>query len=326
MYNWTDIINCIKSSNDIVLFTHTNMDGDALGSTSALCHALRKMGKNAVILLEDKIPEYLDVITYKEKENEDPFYVEKMPFKSGLAIVVDCGDKQRIEKRLNAFKKCEKSICIDHHIQTKAFTDYYVIDPDVAATGMLIYDLIKELGVIIDKFIAESLYVAIVTDTGRFKYSNTNAEVHKIVADIYQYGIDHVKLCNEIYDSHPIEQLNAELFAREAMEIFADGKAVVSYITLKKMKELGAEYEQVDTCIDTIRVVKGVEIAAFIKEKEKGVFKVSFRAKNYADVNAVAKVFGGGGHEKASGATLTCTLKQAIKLVKAEVEKELSKY
>lgn len=327
MYIWTDIVNCIKSYDDIVIMTHTNMDGDAMGSASALCHALRAMGKRSVILLEDAVPGYLNILHHhKGNEVELPYFVDRMPFDAGLAIAVDCGDEQRIERRLDVYHAAEKKICIDHHIQVGNFADYSVVDPNLAATGLLIYELIKELGVKIDTHIAEDLYVAIVTDTGRFKYSNTTAQVHKVVADLYSYGFDHVKLCNAIFDSFPISQIKAEGIATDNMELFADGKAVISFITLAEMNKVGAGYDQIDTCIDRIRIVEGTEIAAFLKEKEPNVIKLSLRAKSYADVNRVAASLGGGGHEKASGATLNMPLEEGMKLVKEEILKELARF
>lgn len=327
MYNWNDIVNCIKAYDDIVIMTHTNMDGDAMGSASALCHALRFMGKRCVILLEDAVPGYLNILHHhKGDDKELPYFVDKMPYDAKLAIAVDCGDEKRIEKRLDVYHAAEKKICIDHHIQVGSFADYSVVDPDLAATGLLIYELINELGVKIDTHIAEDLYVAIVTDTGRFKYSNTTAQVHRVVADLYSYGFDHVKLCNAIFDSFPMSQIKAEGIATDNMEVFADGKAVISSISLEEMNSVSASYDQIDTCIDRIRIVEGTEIAAFLKEKEPNVIKLSLRAKSYADVNRVASALGGGGHEKASGATLNMPLKDAMETVKKEIINELARF
>jgi len=327
MYNWKDIVNCIKEYDDIVVMTHTNMDGDAMGSASALCHGLRQLGKRCVILLEDSVPKYLNILHHHLGScTELPYFVDVMPYEARLAIAVDCGDESRIEKRLDVFKKAEKKICVDHHMQNGHFADYSVVDPDIAASGILVFYLLKELGVRIDRHIAEDLYVAIVTDTGRFKYSNTTPQVHMVAAELYQYGIDHVALCNSIFDSFPISQIKAEGIATDNMELFCGGKAVISYITIKECESVGSSYEEIDTCIDRIRLVEGTEIAAFLKEKEPGLIKVSFRAKSYANVNSVAKALGGGGHEKASGATLNMTLKEAIPLVRNEIEKELARY
>ena len=327
MYNWTGILKCINEYDDIVILTHTNMDGDAMGSASALCHGLRKLGKKCVILLEDKVPGYLNFMHIAdEKKDNTPVFVDSMPYTPRLAIAVDCGDKSRIENRLSVFDSAEKKICIDHHIQMDCFADYSVVDPDLAATGILVYELLKELGVQIDTHMAEDIYVAIASDTGRFKYSNTTAYVHQVIAELYSYGIDHVKLCNAVFDTFPISQIKAEGIATDKMEVFADGKAVISSITMDEITAVGASYDQVNTCIDRIRLVEGTEIAVFLKEKEKNVFRVSFRAKTYADVNRLAVAVGGGGHIKASGATLKMPLNEAIELLKNETVKELDRF
>lgn len=323
MNKWTDIINCINDSKDIVILTHTNMDGDAMGSTAALCCALRRLGKRAAVLIEDTIPGYLSVIDHKTNY---PYFVSEMPFEADLAIAVDCGDEKRIENRIDAFKNAKTRLCIDHHIQMEDFADYCVVEPQAAATGMLIFELLSELNFQIDKEIAEYLYVAIVTDTGRFKYDNTTAEVHKTVAKLYEYGIDGSAICTALYDSYPIEQLKAEAHAQELMELFADNKAVISNIRISDMQRIGAAFDQIDTCIDRIRVTGGVEIAAFLKEKEPNVFKLSLRSKSYADVNKVAQALGGGGHIRAAGATLEMDIDKAYALIKEEVEKELKRY
>lgn len=313
---WDDIVRCINEAQRILIFTHANMDGDAMGSSQALCHVLRHMGKECYILLEDEIPKYLDVL-----HEHDDFYVSKAPWKADLAAAVDCGDESRIEKRLDAYRDAKLRICVDHHIPKEDFADYSVVEPEAAASGILIYELIKALGAEIDKHIAEDLYAAISTDTGSFMYHNTDARTHIVAADLYSYGIDHVKICNAIYATFPLAQLRIEGRSLENLQIFADGKAVISYITQDEIKGFGGTYEYADTCIDRLRTIEGVEVACMIKENEEGEYKVSLRSKNYADVNAVAVLFGGGGHKMASGCTLRCDLQTAIENLKVEIEK-----
>lgn len=323
MNKWSEIISCINSHDSFVIMTHTNMDGDAIGSSLALCKGLRKLGKKVVILLEDTIPGYLKFLL--TDENTDCF-TNCMEYTPQVAIAVDCGDESRIEKRLDVYRSAEKTICIDHHEQKANFADFSVVEPQRAATGLLIRQLLAELEIGLYKEIAEYLYVAIVTDTGRFKYSNTTVEVHEVAAELFKYDIDHLKICNAIYDSYPVTQMRCEGIAMEKMKIFAGGKAVLSSITIAERESSGATYDQTDTCIDRLRVVEGVEIAGFIKEKEPGVLKLSLRAKTYANVNNVASALGGGGHVMAAGATLKMSMDEALKLVEEEIEKELAKY
>ena len=326
MNKWTEIVEQINKANDIVIMTHTNMDGDAIGSASALCHALRELGKRCVILLEDDIPGYLKFMHDHDKAGGYPFFVSAMPFEPQLAIVVDCGDASRIEKRLDVYESCAQKICVDHHMQTEAFADHSVVEPSASATGLLVYQLIKELGVEIDKDIAEDLYVAIMTDTGCFRYSNTTAECHLVAAELYKAGIEFDKLGTLIYDTLPLSQIRLESFIIEWMDLFADGKAVISYVTREKLREIGATYDMTGGCIDVLRKIDTVEICAFLKEHDDGSIKLSLRAKSYADVNSVARALGGGGHIRAAGATLNVPMEQALSLVKAAIESELSRY
>ena len=324
MNKWAEIVKLIKESDDIVIMTHTNMDGDAIGSASALCHALRTLGKRCVILIEDEIPGYLRFM-HDHSEGGDPFFVKEMPFEANLAVVVDCGDVSRTEKRLGVFKSCEKKIVVDHHIQGEKFADLCVVEPDASATGILVYQLIKELGVEITKKIAEDLYVAIMTDTGCFRYSNTTAECHLVTAELYKAGIEFDKLGTLVYDTLPIAQVKLESKIIDWMKLFADGKAVISYVTREQLRELGATYDMTGSCIDVLRKIDSVEICAFLKQHDDGSYKLSLRAKSYADVNAVARALGGGGHIRAAGATLTGDLSDVLAKVVSEVEKELKR-
>ena len=324
MNKWTQIVQLINRSDDIVIMTHTNMDGDAIGSASALCHALRSLGKRCVILLEDDIPGYLKFM-HDHSEKADPFFVKEMPFSPTLAVVVDCGDASRIEKRLDVYMSCDKKIVVDHHIQTEKFADYSVVEPEASATGILVYQLINELGVQVTKEIAEDLYVAIMTDTGCFRYSNTTAECHLVTAELYKAGIEFDKLGTLVYDTLPLPQVRLESEIINWMQMFADGKAVISYVTSEKLKELGATYDMTGSCIDVLRKIESVEICAFLKQHDDGSYKLSLRAKTYADVNRIASALGGGGHIRAAGATLRGSLSEVLARVVSETEKELKR-
>ena len=325
MNKWKPITEQINKSDDIVIMTHTNMDGDAIGSASALCHALRHLGKRCVILLEDDIPYYLKFMhDHSSSEGDElPFFVYSMPFAPSLAIAVDCGDEYRIEKRLDVYRSCETTICVDHHMQKGGFADYSVVDPKASATGLLVYELINELGVPIDKEIAEDLFVAIMTDTGCFRYSNTTAECHLVAAELYKAGIEFDKLGTLIYDTVPLSQMKLESLIIQWMELFADGRAAISYVTKEKLKELGATYDMTGSCIDVLRKIDSVEVCAFLKEYEDGTIRMSLRSKGKASVLNVAAALGGGGHEKASGGTLYMPMPDAIKAVKKAISEEL---
>ena len=311
MQYWNEIIKAIEKAQKILIFTHVNMDGDAVGSSCALCQGLRGMGKDCFILLEDDCPSYLRFL------DRDGYFISEAPWKPELSIAVDCGDDSRIEKRRLVFHAAAETACIDHHMKGAPFAHLEVIDPGAPAAGSLIFELLQVMNVPIGREIAEALYVAIDTDTGSFRHGNTTAGALQDAAKLYAYGIDHVDLCNRVWNSYPLPQLKLEALAVDRAILFADGLAVLSWCTLDDLSALGALSEHTEMCIDRLRSIEGVEAAAFIKEKTDGTYKVSFRSKTYADMNALARRFNGAGHLRASGCTLRdVTLEQAIRLMK----------
>ena len=317
-----------------MLFTHVNMDGDAMGSTMALCRVMRKLGTDVHILIEDAVPRYLQFM------DDGSFFVTLDDYRAGgsagydLALAVDIGQDKRLESRIAEFRMGRESCCIDHHSHTtedSGFADAELRDPSAAASAVLVQELIEEMEKrldisLLDKDAAEDLYIGTMTDTGCFKFSNTDARAHASAARLFDKGIDHNGICTRIYESYPEAQLRLEAFVMDRMVRFADGRACISWCGLEDFEELGADISMADTCIDRLRSVEGVEIAAFVKEKEPGVCKLSLRSKMYANVNAICSVFGGGGHIKASGATFSCSPEEVFAQIKPEVEKELAKW
>ena len=332
--DFTEIIEKLSVAKTAMIFTHVNMDGDAMGSTMALCRVMRKLGCDAHILIEDRVPRYLSFM------DDGSFFISLEDYRAqgspvyDLAFAVDIGQDQRLEKRIDEFRKGAVSCCIDHHRHTtedSGFADHEVRDASAAASAVLVQEMVEEMegrmGIsLIDKDTAEDLYIGIMTDTGCFKFSNTDARAHSCSARLFAKGIDHNGICTRIYESYPECQLRLEALAMDRMERFAGGRACISWCTLEDFEELGADISMADTCIDRLRSVEGVEIAAFFKEKEAGLFKLSMRSKLYANVNGICAAFGGGGHMKASGASFSCSLEEAIAQLKPEIEKELAKW
>lgn len=311
-----EIVNRLRDANNILLFPHINMDGDALGSSVALCLGLRSLGKRCEILLEDEIPEYLKFV-------DRGYCTHQASYASDVSIAIDCGDSSRIENRKDIYFAAPCTVCIDHHIVNEDFAELSMIDSNAAATGMLIYSLLKALDVIFTAEIADALFLAILTDTGSFRYSNATKETHQVVSALYDCGLDHVKICNAIYDNFPASQIAVESLALQQMKFFAESRICVSYTQNVQLEKVGATPDQTECIVDRLRSIKGVEIAIFLKEKPSGDYKASFRAKSYANVGRIAFNLGGGGHEKASGCTIAQSLEDAIEIVIAAAVKEL---
>ena len=308
-----EIGNMLLEAESILIFPHVSPDGDAIGSCAALCRALRNEGKTALILIDEPVPEYLSFMDI-EYCTEDMDAVAD----PDVCVCVDCSEESRFPQRAKKFNEGRLRICIDHHATSGSFGDYYYIDGEEAATAQIVYKLLKETGIEIDRKIAESIYTGIDTDTGSFRYSNTTAETHRIAAELFEKGIDHNSIIVDLYQSESYKRLRMESLILEKTELLADGKAAVSYVTQQMLDDEGAALEDCEGVVDKLRNIRGVELAAFLKEKGEEI-KVSMRAKSYGNVDSIAVKFGGGGHAKAAGCTLKMPMQEAMKTMKKEL-------
>ena len=315
-----EIADVLKAAESVLIFTHINMDGDALGSAAALCKGLRSMGKESYILVEDQIPAYLGFL-----DNGYCTYDQEVLKNADVSVCVDCGDFSRFPKRKEKFLEGKATICIDHHRTTSEFCDYNYVDPDAAATGELIFALLKELGCGPDIEAGEAIFAAITTDTGNFQYSNTNKNCHMIMAELYDWGVDPNRVSVEVYENERLEKLVVTVKALESLEIICGGKAAIAHLTKAEMDKTGAAPDETDGVIDRLRSISGVEYAAFLKEKEPGIIRVSMRAKRLGNVAEIAARNNGGGHIKAAGCTLEMSMEEAIDVIKKEFEAAIAK-
>lgn len=305
----------LRSADSILIFPHVNPDGDAIGSCVALCRAMRREGRQAWVLLDDDVPAYLSFMDTEYCTVDKDCITEP-----DVCICVDCSEKKRFPERAQRFDSGRIKLCIDHHITAGSFGDYYYIDGDEAATAQIIYKLFTAMGIDVDKTLAESLYVGICTDTGSFQHSNTTAETHAIVSKLFEAGIDHTGITVNLYHNVSYKRLKLEMDVLDRMELVADGKAAVSYVTEEMLKARDASLDDSEGVVDLLRNIEGVELAAFIKEKGEDV-KVSMRAKSYGNVDDIAVKFGGGGHAKAAGCTLHMPVEEAVAVMKAELSR-----
>ena len=309
----------LREAETVLLYPHVLMDGDTLGSSVALCIALRKMGKKAYILIEDEIPSYLlfmekDYCTFDGNIIGAP----------DLSVSVDCSDIERFTMRKDKFLSGKTSICIDHHKTNNYFADLNYIDENAAATGEIVYDLLKILGTVIDVEIAEAIYTAVATDTGNFQYTNTTKATHLIAAELFDAGIDLEKISVEVYQNVRHEKLKLMNEVIGTIELLSNGKADTAFVTQEMLVKTGARMDETDGIIEMLRNISGVEISAFFKEVKPGEVKVGLRSKTYGDVSAIAQSFGGGGHKKAAGCTLYTSLEDAKQKISSAIAVQLS--
>ena len=309
----------LLEADSVLIFPHILMDGDALGSAAALCKALRGLGKDAHIVIEDKVPDYLMFLDHGytvDIENIGAANIGDID----VSICVDCGEKTRFPKRAELFYHGDTKICIDHHVSSVGIGDYNYINPDAAATGEIIFHLLIELGVEIDQEMAEALFAAITTDTGNFQYSNTTTHSHEIVIALYDCGLDSNKVSVALYENESFDKLRLHSRLIDSAQMFADGEGILTVATQQLLKETGTLMEDTEGVVSTLRSIHGVQVAAFIKEQPDGSVKVSLRSKERGDVAAISQRHGGGGHGRAAGFNLEgISLEETKALVMEEV-------
>ena len=310
-----EVSKMLASVDSALIFPHIFMDGDTLGSAVALCLGLRAMGKNAHILIEDDIPgnlKFLDcgLCTYDMDIIMAP----------DICIGVDCADVERFIKRREKFISGKTTLNIDHHKTAKLFADINYIDNESAATGEIIFALLKEMGVKMDKVIGEAIYAAILTDTGNFQYSNTNTNSHSITIELFNSGIDHSYVNMMLYQNTRIEKLHTSGKILNTIKMMANNEAVMAYVTFGMLAEAGALMEDTEGASEMLRNISGVELSIFAKEAGRNETKFSMRSKKWVDVTELTVKHGGGGHARAAGCTIKLPLQEAMKLIEVEVE------
>ncbi len=306
------IATIMKDLDGILLFPHINMDGDALGSCTALCLALRSLGKKAYIMVNEPVPKNLDFLECG-CTTEDDSVLEDVQ----LSLMLDCNGMNRIPGREAAWERGRLKGCIDHH-ETKAKDmryDFSRIEPKSAATGEIVYNVIKALGAEITLDIANAIFTAITTDTGNFQHSNTTSRSHEIAGHLYKIdGFNSKVISALIYDRRSKNAIHMESKLIESLDYYADGKLVVGKVTQALLAECGCTMDEADGIIQKMMSIDGVEAACLFKETDHNV-RASLRGRSYANMAKAAATFGGGGHFLAAGCTFHVPLDEAEKLL-----------
>jgi phosphoesterase RecJ-like protein len=349
-----EIVNALDDADTVRIFPHENMDGDALGSAVALCLALREEGKDCSVVINEKVPDNIAFIKYEctlcvkdEKERLDgdrsgiPGGVEAVGADAGtgeadgsdvadvvysdydLAVLIDVGETVRLNGREKLFANGYRKMCIDHHVSSKPVYDYNLIDTSAAAVGEIIYSVIEAMGSKIDTRIANALYVGIVTDTGRFQYSNTTAHTMRIAADLLDIGVNPNDVSTEVYQNVRPEKLMLENSVMATMDMVAGGRAAIAYMTRDMLSEAGALDEETEGIAEKLRSIRGVEVSVFVRETEDGHVKGSMRSKHYFNIAGFASRFGGGGHARAAGFTSGEPIAKVVEDMKRAIEETL---
>jgi len=318
MSDRVSIAAALKGCTTVLISTHKNPDGDALGSQLGLMLALEKMGKTVLAHNLDPVPEI-----YRFLPQNDRIKIGKPVQGRYDAFIVLDSDPPRTGL-LDETYPAAVLINIDHHITNPRAWPLTWLDTAASATGEMIFTLIQELGVKIDRDIALCLYAAVFTDTGSFRYSNTTPESMKIAAILLEAGADPWLVTENVYESfsyHRLKLLGAVIANMERSE---DGRIAWVVVTDELYRRTNTTAEDTDNFVNFVRSVKGVEVAVLFRQTGSAQYKISMRSKGRVDLSGLAQSFGGGGHKNAAGGVLDGTLEEVTKLVIREVEKAIS--
>lgn len=312
-----EILKEIKNAETFVILAHESPDGDAIGSSLAMCLALQNMGKTAEVVMK----EY--PANFKFLPGVENIKIEGSLEEYDMAIVVDCPDLKRVNSIYHKyFENAKVKVEFDHHGKNAMFGDYNIVDQVSPACAQILVSSFQYLQIEITKDIATCLLTGIITDTGGFKNSGITAETFEFAAWALTKGVNVSKIYRQSMMIITKSKFEIQKIAMDRLEFFADGKIAFTYITKEDDSKVDMQAGDHDGIVEIGRNIKGVEISIFLYEKEKG-FKVSLRSNDYVDVSEICMIFGGGGHVKAAGATINMNLEDAKKIIISEATKHL---
>jgi phosphoesterase RecJ-like protein len=315
----TAVAEVIRSNDRFMVVAHENPDGDALGSMLGATLGLRALGKDVVMYLYGSAPtpgeyRFLDLDDLQRELPDD--------LEDRVLLAVDCANERRIGETSTGVDRAKLVVNVDHHHDNSRFGDVNLIVPEASSTSEIIRDVFGELDVVLTPEIAAALYVGLVTDTGRFQYSNTTPKALRLAAELVEAGADVHGIFRHVYETVQFSKLKLLARALERAQLFDGGRLVVSYLLKDDFGDVGAEEPYSEGIIDSLRAVEGSEMVALIREpprNEGPTRRVSLRSSHdELDVSAIARKVGGGGHRQAAGFSSERPIGEIIEFIRRE--------
>ena len=298
----------LSQGDHFAFVTHRRPDGDTLGCAVLLCLGLRQLGKTAYVLCNPEVTEkYLPLLTGLTK---------KAPEQQDTLVAVDVASAGMLGEQFEGIKD-KILLRIDHHGSATSFTDFELVDPDAAACGEVIYDVLREMGAKLDVAMATALYTAVSTDTGCFRYANTTANSLRVAADCVDAGADTFTMNQMYFETNSIGRLRLQGWLTENALFLQEGKVVICALPRSKELELGLTEDDLENISGFPRSIAGVKIAATLRQEPDGKIKMSVRAVPGCDAAEICQKFGGGGHKGAAGASMELSMEEAVAAVAA---------
>ena len=292
----------LREKDNILILTHANPDGDTLGSGFALCRALMKIGKICAVINADDIPKKYNYLF------DD---IVEIKFKPDYVVAVDVATVKLLgglEEQYNI------DMCIDHHSTNTEYANLLLLE-DAPAACQIMYEVVLDLGVEVDKKIADCLYTGLTTDTGCFRYDSTTAQTYRVAADLIDAGADNGRINRIMFETKSKTYARLERLAIESMRFYEHERVAVITVTQEMFQLTGSNAQETEGLAPLTRQIEGVEIGITIQERPDGTCKASIRTFESVNAAKLAACFGGGGHAQAAGCKFDCDVKEARRLL-----------
>jgi len=320
-------VDLIRQSTNVLLTTHTRPDGDACGCIVALCETLETLGKSTQVVFLSEIPEWYEFLFEKEPpvlgQDIDLEQLEQSRF--DLVVVVDTNSYSQLPGLEELLRKNHKPVfVVDHHVTSDGLGDVELIDTSAAGAGLIVYDLFQYANWQITPKVAQALFVAVATDTGWFRFSNTDGRTHRVCAELIEAGADPAQIYHRLYQNFSYSRIKLLAAMLASLELHLDGRYASQQLLKSDFERTGATYRDTENLIDECRRISTVEAAALFVELADGGVRCSLRSAGRIDVRQIAQKFGGGGHKMAAGATLDGPVDRAKQVILAEMKRRFA--
>ena len=321
------IAGILEEKSRIILATHVNPDGDALGSLLGLASILESKGKEVFRFLEEPVSPLYQFLPGVDKVqtsvHELKSFAAVAPTETA-AVALDCGDSRRLGDLADELLKITPFLVIDHHLSNNGFGTVSWVDPRSSSTGEMVFDLAQELRGTLTVDIAQCLYTAILTDTGSFRYETTSAHTFAVAGELVGLGVRPEQVATRVFDNYSPQRLRLLELVLSTLELYANDRIAFIHVSRIMYEKTGTTQDDTEGFINFPRSITSVEVAVFLKEIEDGRVSVSLRAKGGCDVAAIAARFGGGGHRNAAGFRKKGTLESVHSMLLPAIEKALA--
>jgi len=327
--DFENALKLIENASDVLITSHTKPDGDACGSIKAMMVQLGRMGKRVRGVLLSAVPKWYEFlfaepITVLQKDTAQKQLEQGGFNECDLVVIVDTNSYIQLPNFDTWLKSSGKTVLvIDHHITGDGLGDVEVIDTSACAAGQIVLDLFRYAGWEVDAVIADALFTALATDSGWFKFSNTDARLFRDAAELIEAGARPNELYSQLYQNFTVQRLKLMTRMLDSLELYFDDRVAMQVITQEDFKQTGTSGSDTENLIDECKRIGSVRVAVLLVEREDGKWRCSIRSKGDVDVRRVAQEYGGGGHTNAAGVTLPGPLEKAKQMVLSELARQL---